>query len=153
MVTRSKVQEPSTSAQPSHNHAQNTFKTPSVEEFLTSKHYIDDAKKLQSIRSRRGVELSGTFDCARAGDPPPVKDEILTGRGSKKVDCQFSLKVKGFQDDPDYLYVFEENGHTNHTPGDAEDAKYLKLEPWLVQRIEEVKFILILCVFPVSGDP
>lgn len=62
------------------------------------------------------------FKCHRAGQP-------AGSRESKKVGCPYVVDVERYVDDEGQVWavITEQCGHMNHTPGDAEDKKYLPL--------------------------
>ena len=94
------------------------------------------------------------FGCSRG--PPQqaaVKQEGPNKRESKKVGCRFLLEARILRSDPDTVVVVEKNGHFHHTPGDAEDARWLSFGNETKERIIDVSFnifyrlyVALLCI-------
>lgn len=47
---------------------------------------------------------------------------------TKKVGCTHVQEWVVYEDEPDAMYAIELHGHRGHTPGDAEDMRYLNMD-------------------------
>ena len=56
----------------------------------------------------------------------------------KEASCPYTEEWVVYEDEPEMVYVYERMGHMGHTPGDAEDMKYLPLDQDLIEVVEKL---------------
>lgn len=68
-----------------------------------------------------------------------VKSEFEKPRTSKKdAACPYTEEWVVYVDEPETVYIYEKFGHMGHTPGDADDLRYLPIDSDLVEVIEKL---------------
>jgi hypothetical protein len=91
--------------------------------------------------NKKNVLLSAMYKChCAAKEKASIQPDHKKPRPSKKeANCPFRVEVVVYEDEPNYVYVFEHEGHKGHIPGDAEEQCYLLMDSDIEKDVQKVR--------------
>lgn len=98
--------------------------------------FTTDGKPRQILHKRIAKCHRAAADRASQAKTASVFDKPRATK--KEAACPYTEEWVVYEDETETVYVYERMGHMGHTPGDADDMKYLPLDSDLVEVVEKL---------------